>query len=209
VLDLTHSDTDRVAMLKIGGETKPDGIYGAVGSGAQFELSQITGSGLLEVVTPYVAWINSFTTLSGASTAKGADPDSDGLSNLEEFAFDGNPEDGTATGKVRSRLETVGGQQALVITLPVRNGAVFSGIAPATATLETEGISYEIGGSNELIDFNQNVSQVVPSLTGVPDMPGLTTGWSYRTFRLDGAVGGATPRGPQGFLRAKVTDGAP
>jgi autotransporter-associated beta strand protein len=210
VLDLTHSGTDRVTMLRIGTETKPDGIYGALGSGAQFELSQITGSGTIEVVSPYLPWISSFTTLSGASTAKGADPDSDGLTNLEEFALDGNPEDATATGKVRSRVETVGGQQALVITLPVRNGAFFSGTAPATATVEAEGISYEIGGSNELIDFNQNVSAVVPSLAGAPDMPGLTTGWTYRTFRLDGAVGGGTPRGPRGFLRAKVvTEEAP
>jgi hypothetical protein len=54
--------------------------------------------------------------------------------------------------------------------------------------------------------FDQNVSEVVPALTGTPAMPALNTGWTYRTFRLDGAVGGGTPRGPKGFLRATVSE---
>ena len=58
---------------------------------------------------------------------------------------------------------------------------------------------------DDLVTFDQNVSELVPALTGAPDMPALNTGWTYRTFRLDGAVGGGTPRGPKGFLRAKVT----
>ena len=122
----------------------------------------------------------------------------------EEFGLDGNPENGAATGKVRSRLETVGADQALVITLPVRDGASFLGNAPAIASVAADGVDYEIGGSNDLLNFDQTVSELVPALTGPPDMPFLNTGWTYRTFRLDGAVGGGTPRGPKGFLRAKV-----
>lgn len=206
VLNLAHFDTDTVGSLTIAGQTMADGIFGALGSGAQFERAEITGTGFLEVASdPYLQWIASFTSLSGGDTAKGADPDHDGLTNIEEFGLDGNPEDGTATGKVRSRVEAVGADNALVITLPVRSGATFDGTAPATAIVAADGITYEIGGSNELINFNQNVSEVVPALTGTPNMPGLNAGWSYRTFRLDGAVGGGTPRGPKGFLRAKVT----
>jgi autotransporter-associated beta strand protein len=207
VLDLTHFDTDTVAALTIGGATMADGIYGAIGSGAQFERPEITGTGFLEVVAdPYYLWIADFSTLSGASAAKSADPDHDGLTNGEEFGLDENPADGTPSGKIRSRIETVGADQVLVITLPVRDGASFTGNAPAIANVAADGIDYEIGGSNDLVAFDQNVSEVVPALTGTPDMPGLNFGWTYRTFRLDGAVGGATPRGPKGFLSVTVTN---
>ena len=206
VLDLAHFGTDRVATLTIGTETMADGTYGAIDSGAQFERPEITGTGWLEVFTdPYLPWIAGFSTLSGAAAEKGADPDGDGQTNFEEFALDGNPEDATPTGKVRSRVETVGGEQALVITLPVRDSASFLGTAPAIAWVAADAVEYEIGGSNDLVTFDQEVSEVTPALTGTPDMPGLSTGWSYRTFRLVGPVGGATPRGPKGFLRALVT----
>lgn len=158
---------------------------------------------------PFIPWIANFPSLSGPTAAKAADPDGDGLTNFEEFALDGNAEEGAPTGKVRVRVETVGAEQALVITLPVRDGAVFSAGAPGVATVAAERIGYEIGGSNDLIFFDQNVSEVVPALSGTPAMPGLNAGWTYRTFRLDGAVGGGTPRGPVGFLRATVFEATP
>ncbi len=205
VLNFLHLETDRVASLKIGEDTMAEGIYGAEGSGAQFERPEITGAGFLEVVSdPYLPWIAGFTTLSGAAAEKAADPDGDGLTNLEEFGLDGNPELATPTGKVRARIETVGADQALVITLPVRDGATFLGTAPALASVAAEGVDYEISGSDDLANFDQDVLEVVPALTGSPEMPALNPGWTYRTFRLDGAVGGGTPRGPKGFLRAKV-----
>ena len=207
VLDLAHVDTDRVLELTIDSSIMPGGVYGAPGSGAQFERPEIAGTGFLEVVAdPYYPWIADFFTLSGASAAKSADPDLDGLTNGEEFALDENPVDGTPSGKVRSRIETVGADQVLVITLPVRDGASFTGTAPAIANVAADGIDYEIGGSNDLVAFDQDVSEVVPALTGTPDMPGLNFGWTYRTFRLDGAVGGVTPRGPKGFLSVTVTN---
>ena len=205
VLDLTHFDIDTVAALTIGGVPMTDGTYGAIGSGAQFERPEITGSGMLAVFAdPFIPWIANFPTLSGPTAAKAADPDGDGLSNFEEFAFDGNPEEGGDTGKVRSGTATVGAEQALVITLPVRDGAVFVAGAPGIATVAADKITYEIGGSNDLMTFDQTVSEVVPALTGSPAMPAVNAGWTYRTFRLDGAIDGGTPRGPKGFLHARV-----
>lgn len=203
VLDLDHSFDDTIGKLVIGGVQVAAGTYGGVGSGAQHETPRITGFGYLVVAAdPFPAWMAQFPSLSGANAAKLADPDHDGLTNEEEFAFDGDPSSGVASGKVRSRAETIGGQQALVITLPVRTGAAFSGTAPATATLD--GVTYEIGGSNDLAVFNQNVSEVVPALTGNPALPEPNSGWTYRTFRLNGNVGGGTSRGPKGFLRASI-----
>lgn len=207
VLDLGHFDTDTIAVLTIGGAPMADGTYGAIGSGAQFERPEITGSGMLAVFAdPFIPWIATFPALTGQAAAKAADPDLDGLTNIQEFALDGNPEENTPSDKVRSRVETVGAGQALVITLPVRDGAVFVAGAPGVATVAAEKISYEIGGSDDLIFFDQNVSEVVPALSGTPAMPELSPGWTYRTFRLDGAVGGATPRGPKGFLRIAVAE---
>ncbi len=90
-------------------------------------------------------------------------------------------------------------------------GALLNGFpvdlgAPAVATVAADGIDYEIGGSNDLGTFDQDVSEVVPALTGTPELPGLNPGWSYRTFRLDGDVGGGSPRGPKGFLRATASE---
>ncbi|BCU79553.1 autotransporter-associated beta strand repeat-containing protein [Luteolibacter sp. LG18] len=205
-LDLLYSATDQVAGLKIGAQSMAAGIYGAQGSGAQFERAEITGSGFLVVVPdPYLQWISQFAALSGSDAGKGADPDHDGATNIEEFALDGNPEEGKATGKMRTRIEQVGGDRALVVTLPVRNGASFTGAAPATATVASDGIAYEIGGSNDLVTFDQSVYEIIPALSGEPEMPTLHSGWTYRTFRLDGWLDGPLSRGAKGFLRVKAT----
>ena len=202
-LNLDHSSDDTIGRLVIGGVPVAPGTYGAVGSGAQHETPRITGFGSLVVAAdPFPAWMAQFPSLAGANADKSADPDHDGLTNLEEFAFDGNPTSGTPDGKVRSRVEVIGGQQALTVTLPVRSGASFNGTGPASASID--GVTYEVAGTNDLSVFNQNVSEVTPALTGSPVMPDPSAGWIYRTFRLNGNVGGATPRGPKGFLRATV-----
>ena len=131
--------------------------------------------------------------------AKDADPDGDGQNNLAEFALNGDPTSGAASGKVRSRIENVGGENALVLTLPVRGTApapAFSG-SPLTATVD--GVVYTIEGTNDLATFGQRVSEVSPARAS--GMPALDSGWSYRTFRLNGAV---PARAQQGFLRARI-----
>jgi autotransporter-associated beta strand protein len=207
VLDLNFADVDIVGSFVVNGTPKAEGTWGAIGSGADHESAQLTGPGLLVVPgDAFLDWIATFPSLSGANAARGADPDLDGLTNLEEFAFNGDPTDRAISGKVRARVETIGAGQALVITLPVRTGAVLSGTAPAL--LATGGMSYEVGGSNDLSSFNQTVFEIIPALTGNPDLPLLDAGWAYRTFRLDGNVGGGNPRGPKGFLHALIIDEA-
>ena len=203
-LMLDHELTDTINGLVLDDVEQGAGIYGAIDSGAEHETARITGPGFLLVVAdPFLTWMGGFPGLSGAAAEKSADPDHDGFTNLDEFALDGDPASGVPSGKVRSRVEAVGTEQALVITLPVRNGAAFTGTAPASASVAEDGVSYEIAGTNDLSLFGQNVSEI-PALTENPEMPELHDGWSYRTFRLDGAVGGGTPRGPKGFLRATI-----
>jgi autotransporter-associated beta strand protein len=209
VIDLNFVGSDTVDSLVLGGANQPAGTYGAVGSGAEFETPRITGTGLIIAgePDPFVEWIASYPSLTGPNTARDADPDGDGLTNIQEFAFNSAPDNGGASGKMRSAVSAVGANQALVLTLPVRDGAVFAIGAPASATLPDEQITYQISGTNDLATFDQSVSEVIPSLSS--GLPALDAGWSYRTFRLDGNVGGATPRGPMGFLRAAIVDDAP
>ncbi len=152
---------------------------------------------------PFAAWIAGFNTAAWPSpdlTAAG-DPDGDGLNNRAEFALDGNPASGTASAKVRARTEVVAGATAMVLTLPVRDGATFSGTPAKTATVGQ--VVYTIEGSNGLTLFNQGVTEISPARS--ENMPAANVGWTYRSFRLDGAIGGANSRGPAGFLRARIS----
>jgi autotransporter-associated beta strand protein len=202
VLNLNFAGTDTVDEFSIDGAPQGDGTFGAIGSGADTETALITGTGILLVLPkdPFIGWADSFS-LAGLDAAKTADPDDDGLDNLQEFAFDSDPTSGAASGKIRSRIETVGADQALVITLPVRNGAVFTGSPSKSSTIDE--VIYTIQGSNNLAAFDQAVSEITASTAG---MPPLNTGWSYHSFRLDGAL---PARGTTGFLRADVADAAP
>ena len=205
VLDLGFADVDLVGELIVNGVSQASGTYGAPGSGADHELAQITGMGLLEVTPdPFLTWMNDYPELVGLNATTSADPDKDGMTNLEEFAFDGDPASAVDTGKFNSGVKTIGVDQALVLTLPVRDDATLSGGGPIT--LAAQGCVYVIGGSNSLTTFDQPISEVLPALTADPLLPTLNFGWSYRTFRLNGNVGGGNPRGPKGFLRATVND---
>jgi hypothetical protein len=175
------------------------------GGGGADDGPGIGGSGIVVLkfaTTPYVDWISKVGFgVAEADRGTDKDPDVDGQNNLVEFALDGHPSSGAATGKTRSRIETVGSEQALVITLPVRGTApapTFTG-SPLTATVD--GVVYTIEGSNNLVDFDQGVSEVTPA--SAAEMPALDTGWSYRTFRLDGVV---PARGAKGFLRVRVAE---
>lgn len=152
--------------------------------------------------TAYQTWIDSFdfSGFTNPDLTETGDPEGDGKTNLEEFALNDDPTSGAASGKVRARVETVGADQALVLTLPVRGTPVFAGSPAKTATADD--VVYTIEGSNNLGLFDQGVTEVTPA--SVDGLPAAGSGWSYRSFRLDGAIGGGTPRGPQGFLRAVI-----
>ncbi|GAA5125582.1 autotransporter-associated beta strand repeat-containing protein [Luteolibacter yonseiensis] len=197
-LNLTHTGTDTVSDFQIDGVSQASGTYGGSGSGAQHIIPQITGTGkiFVPVSDPFVAWSAGFG-LTGNDALPSADPDHDGQSNLLEFALNGSPISSTASGKTRSAVAVVGGENALTYTLPVRVGAAFTGDTSKSAAIA--GLTYTIQGSDELSDWETMIiTEVVPALSA--DLPDLDDDWTYRTFRTPGTVAAD----PKDFIRARV-----
>jgi beta-glucanase (GH16 family) len=151
--------------------------------------------------TSFSSWIAShdFSGFSNPDLSAAGDPDGDGVTNLSEFAFNGNPRDATASGKLRSRIETVVADETLVLTLPVRGAPVFTGNMNKSASFD--GVSYTIEGTRNLLEFEELVIEVPASTHGLPP---LDNGWTYRSFRLAGESIGKSPEGNRGFLRVRI-----
>ncbi|MCW1921197.1 autotransporter-associated beta strand repeat-containing protein [Luteolibacter arcticus] len=190
-LQLDFAGSDTIAALVLGGVAMGPGTYTA-----SHPSGRITGTGALFIpgADPFASWIATPAFgLAPADRDKTDDPDNDGLTNEQEFALDGNPASGAATGKVVGKIDS----GHLTLTLPVRTGATFNGSGPLTS-LPINGVVYRIDGDDDLSGFTSGVEEVAALTAG---MPGLTTGWTYRTFRLTATTAAA----PKGFLRADVS----
>ncbi len=205
-LDLFHAETDTVAKLFIDGAPQAIGVYGAVGSGAQFETPFITGAGFLNVTssgtaTPFETWATDKGLTSGNDDPSD-NPDLDSLDNLGEFAFDGNPLSGTTGGKIVVKIASVDDQPTLTLTLPVRSAVgTFNGATSLGAS--GDGVTYTIEAGDDLGAWALDVDEVTGAdATAIQaGLPGLSgAGWVYRTFRSPGPVSGD----PREFIRARV-----
>lgn len=152
--------------------------------------------------TPFEDWMSThFPGLATPDNLPGADPDGDGVNNLAEFAFAGDPTDGANNGIFRFGIDNVGGTDHLTYTFACRDGATFTGGAPANAS--KDGVDYSVRASLDLSVFNLGVDEVSPAIvTGLATAP---TGYSYRTFRV------VDPKAthPQAFIQVKTVLSAP
>lgn len=98
-LNLNFDGTDNIGQLFIGTTQQAAGVYGSIGSGAQFESAQITGTGTLTVASGsapngYAGWAAT----NAGGQASGLDFDNDGVANGVEFfmnaaaGFTSNPQ---------------------------------------------------------------------------------------------------------------------
>jgi autotransporter-associated beta strand protein len=189
--------------------TATDLVLPALGGGLLWDTSAFATTGVVSIANgdPFPAWAASkgLTGAPGFESGKGDDPDKDGRTNLDEFAFDGDPLSGANDGKVVGKIATVGADQALTLTLPVRSGASF---LPDAGTDQLsgliDGIYYRIEGSLDLATFANVITEVTggDATTIQTGLPALATGWTYRTFRAPGTV----PTVSKTFLRAKVSE---
>ncbi len=154
------------------------------------------------VETPYSTWIGGFSGLTTEQRAGTADPDGDGANNFAEFALAGDPVSGAVQGQLYPKTVTLAGSPAFTATLAVRSGAVFAG-ATEQVSGTVDGVVYRVQASADLSAWTTlAVSEVTGSdATAIQTgLPGLATGWTYRTFRVVGAV----PNPGRLFIRAVV-----
>ena len=194
---LTGGPTGQLALISVNGSglgtytLDADGYLVPGGAGSAYD-TWATAKGL--------------TGAAGSSTdpAKAADPDGDGKNNLYEFAFDGNPLSGAYDGKIVGKVATIGTDQVMTLTLPVRTGAIFSPSSGDQLSALIDGIYYRVEGDVNLSTFANTITEVTGGDAAAiqAGLPALSTGWAYRTFRDSGTVSTV----PKAFLRAKVSE---
>lgn len=124
------------------------------------------------------------------------DFDGDGVIDLLEFAFNGDPASGASLGTITSALVDTNAnlQKELTLTIAVRSGATFAAGPNGTQLATVNGVTYTVRGSLDLASFTSPVSHVGSVASGDPD-------YDLHTFRLDVSEG--LPG--KGFLQAVVT----
>jgi len=159
--------------------------------------------------TPYDTWMQSFPSLTDpAQRLKSANPDADELNNLAEFALDGHPASGAATGRMAVKVAPAGGTNVLTLTIPVRAGAVADPADPPGGELvlrqSADGLRYRIQSGSALSGYLLDVSEVTGADAAAlqAGLAALNPGWVYRTFRGPGSF--AVTR--RTFLRAVITE---
>jgi hyaluronate lyase len=161
----------------------------------------------LPTATPYENWFATrYPGIIGNDRLPTADPDRDGVTNLLEFAINGNPGDGSSRGCIASSIQDsslpVGNELTHIVA--IRNGAVFAAGSNGERIATVDGITYTVEGSLDLSFPTAVVSSTgptgtAPAATGLPVLTG--SDWRYHTFKLDASEG----LNGKGFLRLKVT----
>jgi hypothetical protein len=197
-LDLYRILAKNTISGQVAGELRIGSFEGTVtvnSSGMVSFISQGTAT------SAYDGWMDDFTDITApAAKLPAADPDGDGATNLEEFGFGGDPGNGADQGlRLIQTVDTNSdSKRDLTLTLEVRSGATFSAAGNDLVSGTVDELTYRIEGSTDLATWDSAVSEVTPAIgSGSP-----STGYVFKTFRLDNGGAGLTGKG---FLRAVVT----
>ncbi len=154
------------------------------------------------VSSPYETWLGTrYPDIPDHDRLPSADPDDDGVTNLIEFALNGDPTDSSNRGFIASVIQDSSppAGNELTLVFAVRSGAIFAAGPNGEQTATMDGITYTVEGSLDLSFPGAVVTSTATSTTGLPGLAG--TDWEYHTFTLDASEGLTT----RGFIRLKVT----
>lgn len=172
-VNLNYEGTKTVASLTLGDELKTaPGTYGSVASGADFpDDTYFTDTGLGTVTIggdvvemDYDSWIGQFTFADGADTTFTGDPDGDGLSNFEEYAFGLDPTSGSSVNPITAQLDPASGNfQYTRRATPASTGITY------TVLTSTDLDEWLPGGATESgVTTAGNIETVTVNVTALP-----------------------------------------
>ena len=147
--------------------------------------------------------------LTGNDALPGANPDGDDLNNLGEFAFNGNPDDGSDQGMLHfeTKDNNSDSMKELTFTVAVRRsnvGFAADGNNAQSATSAIDGVLYTIEADTDLQGvWNSAVTYLgksdnPPAGSGLGSLSG--TDWEYRTFSSFNGLPNT------GFIRGKAVE---
>jgi len=170
-MNLNYTGTKIIDSLSLGGvpQTTP-GTYGSVASGADFQSDTYFTAGSLGTVTiagsgsDYDSWLSEFTFAEGADTTPTGDPDGDGVTNEEEYAFGLNPTLASSVNPIVSPLDPATGN----FQYTRRATPATTGITYTVLTSTTLG-AWATGGASETgFTTNGNIQTVTVNVTTPP-----------------------------------------
>ncbi len=142
----------------------------------------------------YQAWALANGLTPGVNDGRFDDADGGGAVNVVEFFLNGDPLNPADNGWIQAVSDGADGR-GMILTFAAPEGADFEGGAVATI----HGVTCEVQGSLNLVDFSAPVSEIVPPVVPA-SWPEAPEGWQYHSFELDGSAG--FPE--RGFLRLAI-----
>lgn len=139
----------------------------------------------------YDIWVDIYD-LEGVDSLPESDPDGDGYSNKEEFAFGSDPSDASSTPESHIDISSDGGDDWFIHSYLRREG----GVSGWAGTYEADGVTYTGQSSNDLDDWTRSSVPVANPLS----LPAAPSGYDWSTHRYPDPMDITL----EGFLRVKT-----
>ena len=97
-------------------------------------------------------------------------------------------------------IASVDGSEHFTVTVPIRDGALFSGSPAVSASVDF--ITYIVSGSRDLSEFDTVIGVEDEAPVGL-GLDSLNDGWSYTRFYLSNPE---LDLPPKGFMRIQIPD---
>jgi autotransporter-associated beta strand protein len=163
VLHLPNAGTDNVAALVIRGVSMPAGPYDASNTGGA-----ITGLGVIEVGSPiiltpaYIAWTTSYSGFT--DTYPTHDPDGDGMTNQQEYAFALDPTSGASNNPIVVPLNKTAGTFSYTRIDPAVTGLAYKVYTSTNLSTWTE----DTGATQAITGTYYDTQTMEVTLSGLP-----------------------------------------